>query len=175
MQKIEIPSDMITNVDALNLESAVRSGWRLVYSFATKVPLPIQRTATLSPEMAQRVSNFSPTFTYSDYEMVETQMFVMVKDNADHVVQQAERIVELDAKATDARMAVRQMEEKMRVIEKELASSKQQIVDLSGDVTHARIERDNSRASQRKLEVDLGKVRESIGKKAMSEILGDGK
>jgi hypothetical protein len=150
------------------------SGWTLVFSYQ-------EESIVQTTDMVLRPTPPNPGYYGSDTimttrnEKILTTRFVMRRDEASALVHSEARANAESSRAAGLARTLAETEKKLVEVEKTFAAEKSHHQSCQSMVTDVRNDLGRSEESRRKLESNIGKIREAIGSKQMEEILGRGK
>lgn len=148
-------------------------GWALVAVLYSDTVVPrtdMESTPITDPGCSY--SNRADVKSKTVHHVIRQARFLVRLDQNSALAQKSEELEQAKHSAAAAKIRVRQGEEKCAALEKEKVKAETELERARKDFQFTVSDLETQRTAKRKLEIDIGKIREAIGAKQMKEILG---
>lgn len=155
------------------LDELTRTGWKVLGTFQEDV-LDTASDVEVNPNPAgPNEYNYMATVCTTRTHRLRQTWFVVGVDEETTIAQQAKQIAELEQNLLEARTAQAELIGQLNSAKKDFQAASTDLEATSRCLEEARQDFAEARRGQRKLETDLGKVRQAVGDLRWREILGE--
>jgi len=165
-------------VSGFELERVTSEGWTVVERFDQDEPMTLSREELPPPRDTSGYNGYYPllnqnngSVTLNTVGLARKSFFRVRRDRSDIIVELQDELATARKEATDALKAVEEQRKNLSKWQSDLSAEKEATKRQHEIVDGLRTQMSEANAAKAKLERDIGKLREHIGRKAFEEIL----